>query len=491
MTRVGDTFIQELNQKGEDMSSKYGFVEIADSDVDGVPVDDLPIGLQKCKELNLPNPIIEIDLAYFAFDYEKWNLDKICELLDKRIKWTRENVSKDSKIYINFRDFSDAMVKAPERVLGLVRYISSYRPKLTGILYEEFGANFPEELGIYTRSVKGIMDSCGYDGHLLIHIHHQWGLSDASILECLASGANGIWAGICEEGAAMGHASTCLTLMNLIRLGNTKVLKRYNCQELRNAAIAVTKSVTGDLPPPKTVVVGERALDRVFGFPAFEPEHMEGFCLNTFFGDKANIRITTLADNKMIRDALIENFGEDEQFTLEIGTKMKELMLEDLTDNRKEEYQSCFGLAMLFDRAGGQQTAKMAEAIEKTTLKSQHIEDLIKEIRVEWDEWDLRDNNQIDDMLDFNAFYNGFMAPYFGCYRCDETRKALKALDMDSDGWIDWNEFLVYLKWAGNAYPDTHTARELLDLAFKDGLLPAMQDVLVGTVKDKIEASKK
>ncbi|XP_066919346.1 uncharacterized protein, partial [Clytia hemisphaerica] len=365
MTRIGDTFIQELNQNGEDMSTKYGFVEIADSDVDGVPVDDLPIGLQKCKDLNLPNPIIEVDLAYFAFDYEKWTLDKICKLLDKRIKWTRQNVSQDSKIYINFRDFAEAMAKAPERVLGLVRYVSSYRPKLTGILYEELGNNFPEEMAIYTRSVKNIMDSCGYDGHLLIHVHHQWGLSDASVLECLVNGANGIWAGVCEEGAAMGHASSCLTLMNLIRLGNTKVLKRYNCQELRNAAIAVTKSVTGALPPPKTVIVGERALDRVFGFPQFEPENMEGFSLNGFFGDKLTIRITTLASNKMIRDSLIEHFGEDEQFTLEIGNQMKELMLEDLRENRKEEYQSCIGLAMLFDRAGGQLTGAMADTIEK------------------------------------------------------------------------------------------------------------------------------
>ena len=52
-----------------------------------------------------------------------------------------------------------------------------------------------------------------------------------------------------------------------------------------------------------------------------------------------------------------------------------------------------------------------------------------------WDEWDLRDGTK-DDMLEFDAFYNGFMAPYFGCYRCDETRKALKAIDMDNNGVV-------------------------------------------------------
>jgi len=227
MTRVGDIFINELHEKKEDMSNHYAFCELSDKvDEDRVPLDDIPVSLEKCRDLGIPNPIIEIDLAYFDFNYEKFTLQKICAMIDKRIEWIRKEISKDSKIYINFRDFSDGMAQAPERVLGVAKHVSSYRPKITGFLYEEFGANFPEEMGIHTRIIRNIMNQCGYeDGHLLIHIHHQWGLSDASVLECLANGANGIWAGICEEGAAMGHASSCLTLMNLIRLGNTKVLK--------------------------------------------------------------------------------------------------------------------------------------------------------------------------------------------------------------------------------------------------------------------------
>ena len=39
---------------------------------------------------------------------------------------------------------------------------------------------------------------------------------------------------------------------------------------------------------------------------------------------------------------------------------MKELMLDDMRSNRKEEYQSPFGLSVLFDRAGGQFTAAMS-----------------------------------------------------------------------------------------------------------------------------------
>ena len=56
------------------------------------------------------------------------------------------------------------------------------------------------------------------------------------------------------------------------------------------------------------------------------------------------------------------------------------------------------------------------------------------------------------------------MAPYFGCYRCHITKQGLQCLDMDSDGYVDWKEFLVYNEWALHQYPDVSNADELLDL---------------------------
>ena len=68
------------------------------------------------------------------------------------------------------------------------------------------------------------------------------------------------------------------------------------------------------------------------------------------------------------------------------------------------------------------------------------------------------------------------MAPYFGCFACRDTLKALKAIDMDKDGTIDWNEFLVYLKWAMRQYPSIKDTDELLSVAFLKGIIPAMRD---------------
>ena len=112
-------------------------------------------------------------------------------------------------------------------------------------------------------------------------------------------------------------------------------------------------------------------------------------------------------------------------------------------------------------------------------LKSSHAQNLIQEVREMWDTWDVRDKVQGDDMLEYDSFYNGFMAPYFSCYRCNDSKKAIQALDMDADGQIDWNEFLVYLKWAMRQYPNIENSQELLDITFRKGLIPAMRDEMI------------
>jgi len=480
MTRVGDTFIVQLKEKGEDFTNLYAFSEFVES-VDPktkIPVTKtVPVGLRKMNELGLKNAIIEADLAWEGIDYKKFKVKTINQLFSERMAWCRENLSKDSKIFINIRDLPYAMAKKPKRVLKVVRYLSSLPPdeQPFGLMYEESGKYLPEELGAWTEAVRREMDDCGFkQGHLLVHVHEQWGLADSTQLECLANGANGIWASLIIEGAALGHSCSSVMLMNLIRLGNKEVLKNYNCTALREAAQEVTKITTGFPPYNRQVVYGERALDMVFGVPNFPPGKQE-FDIAKFFGEEPPIRMTTLATPKMVADRLKNLFGEDPQFTEERGQSMLEKMLEDLHKNRKEEYMSAVGVALLFDRSGGKLTNKMCEIIAQDKPKRAHAQKLIAEIRAMWDEWDLRDG-QKDDRLEFDAFYNGFMAPYFGCYRCDETKRALKAIDMDADGTVDWEEFALYLKWAIHQYPETKTAEELLSIAFRKGLIPAMQD---------------
>ncbi|XP_052779242.1 uncharacterized protein LOC128216661 [Mya arenaria] len=479
MTSVDDVFIKDLIAKGEDPEGLWAFSEITESIKKKVPdTKKLPVGLRMMQSAGLRNVIFEVDLGDSTYDFDKFSVDQLCAHLEKLVRWCFKNLSKKAKILFNLRDPPEAMAGDADRVFRVLSFLSNL-PKeiqLFGLIFEEpRGKSLPEECGTWAKYIRKVMDDAKWKGHLLVHVHEKFGYLDATALEVLMNGANGIWASVCNEGAAMGNASSCVTLINLVRLGNKKVLQRYNCAFLRQAAITVTEISTGNPPHKNQPVYGARALDFVYDFTK------EEFDLASFFGETAPIRITTVASPEMIRLHLVNLFGKDKSFTFDQAYKMKKVMLADLRRGRKEEYMSKVGLAILLDRSGGKVTPAMRDAIESDTLLTPHAQNLLTEIRARWDEWDLKEDEKDrgDNMLQFDSFYNAFMAPYFSCYRCNDTRKGLQCLDMDSDGMVDWSEFLVYLKWALHQYPDVRDSSELIDVAFRKGLIPAMRDEIL------------
>ncbi|CAG2220393.1 unnamed protein product [Mytilus edulis] len=474
-TRVDDVFIKQLIDKGEDRAGLWAFSEITEAIKKKVPdTESVPVGLRKMKEAGLYNVIFEIDLGDSTYDFDRFTTKEMCALLKKWVDWVFKNLSTEAKVFVSFRDLPDAMPTDSERVFEVTDFLCKL--PLFGLMFEEpRGQSLPEECGAWAKHIRKVMNANNFKGHLLVHVHEKFGYCDAVALQVLMDGADGIWASVIKEGAAMGNAPSIVTILNMIRMGNKRVLKKFNCTYLRKAAINMTRITTGVDPHIKQPVYGARALDFVFDLNAEEFDFAE------FFEEQAPIRITTLSSAKMVVTKLVNYFGENEDFTIERANLMKEVMLEDLRANRKEEYMSKCGLAVLFDRAGGKLTDEIRDEIANDPIKTPHGQNLLKEIRERWDEWDLKDKVQGDNLLDFDSFYNGFMAPYFACYRCNDTKKALQALDMDSDNSVDWSEFCVFLKWALKQYPKTIlTADDLLEVAFRKGLIPCMRDEMVG-----------
>ena len=482
--RVGEVFLQELIDKGEDLSGAFVFCDMWESKLSEtkIPLPDISIGLQKCKTFGLKNVMLECDLSDYRIDYKLFNMKKFCDFMMAKVDWIRKNLAEDSMIILNIRDFSNTMRDHPDRMWYIVNYLSRLPSdkKLTGIGFEDMGKHLMEHLVAWTSAVRSEMIRCGWeDGQFIFHVHEQWGMMHATNLAVLAAGATGIWCAVCIEGAALGHADSCTTIINLVRLGNTKVIDQYNCKYLREAAIRVTQIASGEDPDPKQPIYGDRAFDMLFGsfFNAMDDDPMicSGFDMAEFFGVKRSIRISPLASAEMIITKLNELFGDDPQFTVELGEAMRKKILENAKQNRREEYNSAPGIAILFNQAGGKMTPKIKEKVQAGLKNEKHVEKLIADIKVKWDIWDSRDDC-VDDRLTFDNFYFGFMSHFISCSRGREIDIGLRALDMDDDGMIDWSEFKFYLVWAGRQYPNVQSSDDLLDKAFRFGLIPAMKD---------------
>ena len=191
-TRVDDHFVRQLVESGEDTSTLYAFSEGWGRISNGVPdLVTLPVGLRKMKILQLQNPIIEIDVADSRIDWETFTVRRVNDLLLGRIKWVRENLAVNGKVFINFRDFSIAMIDCAStyRILSVTEFLARLPAEMRplGLIFEEpTGKNFPAQLGGWTAAVRKIMNDNGWStGKLLVHVNEKWGLAEAAQLACL------------------------------------------------------------------------------------------------------------------------------------------------------------------------------------------------------------------------------------------------------------------------------------------------------------------
>lgn len=272
------------------------------------------------------------------------------------------------------------MIACPQRVIDLVAGIAKL-PKIirpAGILFEEpLGEYFPDEVANFTKTIRTAMDENGWksqyqlpkgqrkvDGVLLYHVHEQYGLANATVLDALAAGADGIWCALSEEGASMNHASSAVALTNLARLGNKDIMEQFSTKNIVSAAREVAEVTTGQPVRAKQIVYGSGAVDICFGFGAIAQgrrtnvdynsdgvvDDLDKFSVARLIGlEDQPARISTLASPSLVVKRLKQCFEEHESFNEENGGLMLAEIRKRLEKNIKEDYNTPEELAKLYE----------------------------------------------------------------------------------------------------------------------------------------------
>ena len=226
---VDDQFMLHLRDHGISMHGCYAMTAIGLIAPNGAFKPD-PSQL-KLKAYGVPNTLHEIYLSDEGMAGEGYDLATLARSLPASIRWLHDNVCGDDggapRIIINIVDGCDAVAQAPERVFKILELLAAQ--PIEGVSIEDDrGTYLPFQVGAYVAAVRAFLPP---PLKLLVHVHAGAGFENASLIEALLNGADGVWAALPKQAAVIGHASLGELIGNLTRAGN-RHMQQYGLHQL-------------------------------------------------------------------------------------------------------------------------------------------------------------------------------------------------------------------------------------------------------------------
>ena len=324
------------------------------------PRGRIPMGLLMMAGYGIKNAILEVDTSVETFDYSKFCAVERIRFL---MKWCRKNLAKRSggeptRILVNLRDFSN-YYRSPgglQNCLFLVDSLCRLPPEERpfGFMIEEpTGWLYPSEVGRTVRMIKLTMDRAGFpDAKFLIHCHWYFGMAEASQLQALCNGVNGVWAAVCKTGAQTGHACSTMTAVNLLRAEiDYPISEKYNLEEMCEAARQITEIVTRKPCDPHEEIYGSHAFDIPYFMVSLPSCRYSIHSVLIKIGVKERaVRLNTLSMVSSVYHAMVYYFGKPEEtgWNPEYCRKMHDAINNHLLTGLSRDYNSPLGLGHLY-----------------------------------------------------------------------------------------------------------------------------------------------
>lgn len=346
---VDDDFMMNLRDRGVDMTGCYVFTAIGIQDAQGNFTPDP--SMLKMQSYRVPNSLHEIYLSDEGM-HGQYDIETLKRSVVASVDWMMSNIQGENggppKLFINIVDGCDAFAENPQRTCEVLQLLATL--PIVGISIEDDrGTYLPFQVGAFIAMARTFMPQ---PLKILVHMHAGGGFENASVLESLLNGADGVWGGLPKRAAIIGHASLGELIANLVRLGNQNMGNHYQLNQLlplarRLQIMDEKQEVPDDLP-----ILGYNAYRLTLSF--FEQIHERFMDLPPDrIGGEYGFRICpVVSDPPVIAGRLAEVTGRSPQeFPTPLLQNMIRLMRRDQRAGIRIVYDEPDNLIELYERA--------------------------------------------------------------------------------------------------------------------------------------------
>ncbi len=252
---VDDDFMCWLRDHAVDTTGCFAFTDIGVVGEDG-SFQPSP-SMRKLHAYKVPNTLHEIYLSDQGMA-GLYDFPTLVRRLRASIAWLHAHVEGDAggapRILINIVDGCDALTNNLERSCALLAMLAE--ENIEGVsLEDDRGTYMPFQVGACVAIARRCLPR---PKKLVVHVHAGAGFENASVIEALLRGADGVWGGIPKQAALIGHASLGELIANLVRIGNPH-MAAYQVERLLPLATSLQELDSGQPVPDDLPVLGRNA----------------------------------------------------------------------------------------------------------------------------------------------------------------------------------------------------------------------------------------
>lgn len=354
---VDDDFMMHLRDHNIDTTGCYAFTDIGL--VDGKGTFTPSPSMLKLRDYKVPNTLHEIYLSEEGMKGQ-YDFATLKQSLPQSIAWLKQQVAGDNggapDILINIVDGCDAFAENPEQTFEILQLLGEL--DITGLSFEDDrGTYLPFQVGAYVAAARELLPA---HYKILVHMHSGGGFENASVLEALANGADGVWGGLPKRAAIIGHASLGELIANLVRLDNPH-MQAYQLNQLLPLATGLQIADEEEAVPDDLPILGRNAYRLPLSFFRQIQGRAQDLVPEAIGGSYGYRICPVVSDPAVIAGRLSEVTGKPaSSFAEDDLTQMVCLMRRDLRAGEKIVYDEPANLLELYNRAKASATATPA-----------------------------------------------------------------------------------------------------------------------------------